>query len=618
MNIRPGTGLRLRAGCLAVGAALAASSPAHAVTWDWGDWSGSWDNTISYGISVRGESPDPALLGKGNGGTGEAILTDDGDLNWDSGDIFSNIIKGTSEIGIDNGQFGAFGRIKYWYDFELANGNQPHGHVANDYRPNTKLNDDDFASYAKFNGLELLDLFVYGSFELGSSPLDLRLGRQVVNWGEATFIQGVNVLNPIDVSAFRRPGAEIKEGLLPVSLIYGNIGLPAGFSLEAFYQFKWEETVLDGCGTYFSDVDFAATGCNELLAPEAGPPSGLPYWLPDAALQYVNNIRKDPYVDEPGDSGQFGIALRNYVEALDTEFGLYYQRLHSRTPVLNLRYTNAAVAAGSLLGGQPNPSFYQVAYPEDIDIWGLSFATNIGVVALSGEVSYKQDHPVGVNGTTELTGALGIFASAGYGLPVGAFCAAPDPTAIIGQFGNRACAAWGSYLATGDGVALGWDRFDITQAQTTAIYFWEQGLGAERVSFVGELAWIGVDNLPSIAEMPYGRNPIFGAPQTGIGGPSDEGFVTSNSWGYRIRASAQYPNVFAGVELSPSIAWSHDVDGTSPTPTFIDGRKAFSVALGANYLTKYRASIAYTMFSGGSANTQTDRDFYSFTVSMDF
>jgi hypothetical protein len=42
------------------------------------------------------------------------------------------------------------------------------------------------------------------------------------------------------------------------------------------------------------------------------------------------------------------------------------------------------------------------------------------------------------------------------------------------------------------------------------------------------------------------------------------------------------------------------------------------VALGANYLTKYRASIAYTVFSGGFANTQTDRDFYALSVSMDF
>ena len=138
------------------------------------------------------------------------------------------------------------------------------------------------------------------------------------------------------------------------------------------------------------------------------------------------------------------------------------------------------------------------------------------------------------------------------------------------------------------------------------------------MTIAGEVAWIGVDNLPSIAEMPYGRNPIFGAPQTGIGGPSDDGFVTSNSWGYRVRAFADYSNVFAGVALSPSIAWSHDVSGTSPTSTFVDGRKAFSLALAANYLTKYRASVAYTWFSGGYANTQVDRDFFSFTVAMDF
>ena len=620
MNIKQGTGFRLRSCCLAVGAALAVSSPAYAVTWDWGGWSGSWDNTVSYGISWRAESQDPALLGKGNGGTGEAILTDDGDLNFDKWDIFSNIIKGTSEVSLDNGQFGAFGRIKYWYDYELENGDVPHGHVANGYVPDSKLNDSEFDNFAQFSGLELLDLFIYGTFEMGDSPLDVRLGRQVVNWGEATFIQGVNVLNPIDVSAFRRPGAEIKEGLLPVSLFYFNLGLPGDFSLEAFYQFKWEKTVIDGCGTYFSDVDFAATGCNQLLAPDYIPlPDGSRIYPPETTILGLFNTRKDPYTDEADDNGQFGLALRNYVETIDTEFGLYYERLHSRTPVLNSVFDTAGIAAGSVLGGTPVPSLYQVQYPEDIDIWGLSFATNVGPVALSGEVSYKKDLPVGVNGTTVLTAALGVLSTGG------GVCQLPDPRLGVGQFGQRECAGWANYLSQGGpynpnarAVIQGWDRFNVTQAQTTAFYLWEQGLGADRVNFIGEVAWIGVDNLPSIAEMPYGRNPIFGAPQTGIGGPSDEGFVTSNSWGYRIRAAAAYPNVFAGVELTPSIAWAHDVSGTSPTPTFIDGRKAFSVALGANYLTKYRGSIAYTVFSGGSANTQVDRDFISFTVSMDF
>jgi len=606
MKTKQGTKFRLRGCPLAIAAALAISSPAHAVTFDWGDWSGSWDNTISYGISWRGADIDPSLIGKGNGGTAEAILTDDGNLNFEKGDIFSNIIKGTSEFAIDNGQFGGFARIKYWYDFEMMNNGKPHGHVANNYAAGEELNDDDFASLAQFSGLYLLDFFAYGSFDLGNMPLDVRLGRQVVNWGEATFIQGVNVLNPIDVSAFRRPGAEIKEGLLPVNLLYGNLGLGNGWSVEAFYQIKWEKTVIDGCGTYFSDVDFAAEGCNDLIAPEVQIAPGV--WLPDSTLQYINVAKKDPYTDEPGNGGQYGIAIRNYVEQIDTEFGLYYQNLHNRTPVLNSVYSPVGFAQGSRLGGNPVPTLYQVAYPEDTKIWGLSYATNLGPFALSGEVSLKKDLPVGVNGTTQLIGVLGVVSTQG------AACGTP---AAYGQFGPRACAGWSDFLTTGYGIGLGWDRFDVTQAQSTAIYFWDQGLGAERVTFAGEVAWIHVNDLPDISVMPYGRNPTFGAPPN-LGGPSDKGFVTTNSWGYRIRAAANYPNVFAGVELTPSIAWAQDVKGTSPTPSFIDGRKALSLALGANYLTKYRASIAYTWFMGGYANTQTDRDFFSFTVSMDF
>ena len=43
-----------------------------------------------------------------------------------------------------------------------------------------------------------------------------------------------------------------------------------------------------------------------------------------------------------------------------------------------------------------------------------------------------------------------------------------------------------------------------------------------------------------------------------------------------------------------------------------------SLALGANYLTRYRTRVSYTWFWGGAANALADRDFISFTVSMDF
>ena len=42
-------------------------------------------------------------------------------------------------------------------------------------------------------------------------PGQIRVGDQVLNWGESTFIQnGISVINPFDVSKLRVPGAELK------------------------------------------------------------------------------------------------------------------------------------------------------------------------------------------------------------------------------------------------------------------------------------------------------------------------------------------------------------------------------------------------------------------------
>ncbi|MCE3321333.1 DUF1302 domain-containing protein, partial [Staphylococcus aureus] len=70
--------------------------------------------------------------------------------------------------------------------------------------------------------------------------------------GESTFIgNSINSINPIDVSAFRRPGAEIKEGLIPVNMLFASQSLTNQLTVEGFYQLNWENTVLDNCGTFF-------------------------------------------------------------------------------------------------------------------------------------------------------------------------------------------------------------------------------------------------------------------------------------------------------------------------------------------------------------------------------
>ncbi len=98
-------------------------------------------------------------------------------------------------------------------------------------------------------------------FDLGDIPVNFRIGRQVVSWGEGTFLlNGINVINPIDVAAFRRPGAEIKEGLLPQSMAYVSLSLPWDLSFEAYYQLKWEKFAIDPAGTPFSGADIVRFG----------------------------------------------------------------------------------------------------------------------------------------------------------------------------------------------------------------------------------------------------------------------------------------------------------------------------------------------------------------------
>src|SRR5690554_755321 len=80
-----------------------------------------------------------------------------------------------------------------------------------DETPRFKEYNDVTKSYAG-KGAEILDAFVWGDFDVAGAPVNVRVGRQVLSWGESTFIQGgVGSINPVDASAFRRPGAEIRS-----------------------------------------------------------------------------------------------------------------------------------------------------------------------------------------------------------------------------------------------------------------------------------------------------------------------------------------------------------------------------------------------------------------------
>src|SRR5690554_991057 len=583
---------------LAIGLASFSGS-ANAVSFNIGEIDAQLDTQLSIGASMSMSDRDKRLYyGNADIGYGHATArtSDDGRLNYKKGDVFSKIFKGSHDLELRYGDSGAFIRGNYWYDFETKDGSQRF----------YDIDDSGRHPLQKGAGVQLLDAFIYHNYSIGQNPGNVRLGRQVVSWGEGVFIQnGINAINPIDASAFRRPGAELKEGLLPVEMLYISQGLTENLSMEAFYQLKWHGTVADNCGTFFSTTDVAARGCVDRLIFN-GPD------LPQGEAQspfYIARSKKD---QDPSDSGQFGVAFRWFVPELNnTEFGFYALNYHSRGPV----YSNEV---GGLLAGQAlTPGYdgqtaggagYFFEYPEDIRLYGISFGTDIAGMSVAGEISYRPNMPLQIN-----TGDMSRAA-----LYLGAGAADNTHRYAPGEVGV------GDYLR-------GYERKEFWQASMSAVHFIDRIFGASRLALIGE---VGANYIGGIGSgdgtTKFGRDSLFGQSPYANGscdsntadnphGASwceNDGFYTDFSWGYRLRASLDYSNVIAGINLSPNIAWSHDVEGYSPN--FVENAKSISIGLNADYANKYNASISYTNFFDGKYNTLVDRDFAAVSFGVSF
>ena len=97
--------------------------------------------------------------------------------------------------------------------------------------------------------------------------------------------------------------------------------------------------------------------------------------------------------------------------------------------------------------------------------------------------------------------------------------------------------------------------------------------------------------------------------------------MDEDSWGYRLVGLLTYDGIFGGVTLQPRVVWAQDVGGTTPGPggAFSEGREAFNVGLGGEYVNRWTVDLSYTKFlGGGSANLVRDRDFISFQVAYHY
>lgn len=538
------------------------ASGADATEFRFGELTGSFDSTATAGVIIRAAQRDCRLVGTTNGGCNpNATNRDDGNLNFERGDIVSAPVAMSHDLDLEWRNFGAFVRVHYFYDA-----------VLNDADSTRRTDLADAARERAGRGFELLDAYVYGLFDIAGMPTDIRLGNQVVNWGESLFTQGgINATNPIDVAKVHQAGSELKVATLPTPMARISSLLPGGFSVEAYYQFTWEKTELDPVGSFFSQGDLTGDGTQGFFF------GSDPGAIGNAA--FASSMPKTAS-KEPRNSGQWGTALRYFVEDWSAEFGLYYLRYHSKTPILGVTAQRIPVPPFT------RPVGYYEEYAEDIDLYGASFNTQLFGSSIGGEVSYQPDFPAPLDFASTVAFARGNAATG----PLGGFY---SQSGVVEVEKWQAALTSISSFGPSDGIA------------GRAI----DALGALNGTLSGELVGNVYPDLdPAV---PYAV-------------PDSKLRPTERAWGYRLAASLAYPEAFGtAVTLTPTVAFRHDVSGTQPNnpngATLIDDRKIVTLGVGAAYLDHWRAAISYTNnFGAGGDDLLSDRDFVDISISYSF
>ena len=551
---------------------------AGAIDFNWGEWDGNWDTTLSYGQLWRVDNRDPRIIGTANGGIGRSPNIDDGNLNYDKG-IVSNAAKFVTEFSLSRDNIGLFVRASGLYDYEVEDRDT-------DRTPISETGKNLAGSYVR-----LLDAFVYGRWDLNGHELDLRAGNMVVNWGESTFIQGgINsAINHFDVSALRVPGAELREAYLPQEMVKASYAFTENLTGEALYLFGWDQTQPEPAGTYFSSNDFAVRGGKYVyLGFGAFSDQGVDYT--PLGGPYIEGYQGIPRGEtrHASDNGQYGAALKWFLPDFSqgTEFGFYFMNYHSKVPLISGRTgtqagvgnavgtisavqatafalasglptataiaigtaqgvsasgqaggtltaetaagyatiaANTALAGGNVLAQANNLATHEYArtaqyfteYPEDLKLIGLSFNTSVGTTG----IALQGEVSYKIDVPLQYDDVEVLFAAL-----------APLETTILGLQGVTPPSTCTSALPTLaacnqvgrfgiDQEIQGWDSFDVIQAQMTATKVFGPRFGASQLVALVEAGVTSVLEFPDKDNGgPNGVGLRFNGPGTSVSG----------------------------------------------------------------------------------------------------
>lgn len=555
---------------------------ASAFDFDWGDWDGSWNTTLSYGQLWRVENRDARLIGTADGGIARSVNYDDGNLNYDKG-IVSNAAKFVTEFSLSRDNIGLFVRASGLYDYEVEEGDTKRTPIS------------DTGKNLAGSYLRLLDAFVYGRWDLGGHELDLRAGNMVVNWGESTFIQGgINsAINHFDVSALRVPGAELREAYLPQEMVKASYAFSENVTGELLYLFGWDQTQPEPTGSYFSANDFAVRGGNKVfLGFGAFSDEGVDFT--PLGGPFIRDFQSVPRgtTRPASDDGQYGAALKWFLPDFSqgTEFGFYYMNYHSKVPLLSGRSgtqsglgngagaayaaqatayalasglptataiaigTAGGVAQAAQLGGNltaqtaggyatiaantalaggnvtalvtnfatheyARTAEYFTEYPEDIKLFGVSFNSQLGTSGIALQGEVSYKSGVPLQyDDVELLYAA--LAPIESALLAANYGVTPPATCtpVLGTVYMYAACNQLGRFGVNQEVK-GWDRFDVVQAQLTATKVFGPTLGASQLVTVVEAGITSVLEFPDKQTGgPQGLGLRFNGPNTFVSG----------------------------------------------------------------------------------------------------
>lgn len=347
-----------------------------------------WDNTVRYNLGTRIEAQDSRILASPS--------YDESDAKFGKGDIVTNRIDLLSEVDFSYaGKLGLRVSAAAWYDDAYSNrtvsspaagGAIPTSYYGSTYNNKVKR-------YVNGPSGEVLDAFVWTNFNLGEVPVNVKLGRHTVVWGEGLLIGGHAISYgqaPVDgVKAVTSPGIETKEVFLPISQLSFRAQLTDKLSLAGQYFLEWKPTRVPNGGTYLMGADTSPN------VDRLGIGAGL-------AVDQVA-------AGKPGNTGNWGLGLKWDVDAINSTLGFFYREFDDYNPETGIQFTSfRQLVPGN--AATTVPATFRFVYAQKQKLLGASLARSLGPVSFGAEISLRQNAHLNSKTTylpNENTGARG-------------------------------------------------------------------------------------------------------------------------------------------------------------------------------------------------------------------